>query len=310
MKARYLCCPILSILLLCIPLTALATSPVVPAFHINAGLNDTWRSIDTRGQGFFITVFPDTSAARPEPVMFVGWFTYDVERPAADVTAMLGEPGHRWLTAYGPYSADTAILDIELTEGGVFDSGVPAPTQGPYGTMTVKFTNCSEGEVTYTIPSVGISGTIPITRVANDNVAACEALSGSGSNEVEFWFHEYIHDDNSPNEPFHMREAFAVHHLEKVYDCLFSSEYTNAYPEWTHIDAHYAWNDEAGFYIENPEEHGRSVGIAIVNDVVCGDFFDASNPVYELICDGPILTKVSTWAEATEGDGGYCEPFP
>jgi len=106
----------------------------------------------------------------------VGWFTYDTQRPAQDVTAVLGEPGHRWLTAYGPYSADTATLDIELTQGGTFNSSVPAPTQGPYGTMTVKFANCSEGEVTYNIPSVGVSGKVPITRVANDNVPLCESL--------------------------------------------------------------------------------------------------------------------------------------
>ncbi len=145
-------------------------------FEINSSLNDTWRSINTRGQGFFINVFSGTTPDRPQPVMFVGWFTYDVERPAADVTATLGEPGHRWLTAYGPYSGDTATLDIELTHGGTFDSGVPAPMQGPYGTMTVKFTNCSEGEVTYNIPSVGASGKVPITRVANDNVSLCESL--------------------------------------------------------------------------------------------------------------------------------------
>ena len=149
---------------------------VPPAFKINEGLNDTWHNKDTGGQGFFINVFPATSPDRPEPVMFVGWFTYDTQRPAQDVTAVLGEPGHRWLTAYGPYSADTATLDIELTQGGTFNSSVPAPTQGPYGTMTVKFANCSEGEVTYNIPSVGVSGKVPITRVANDNVPLCESL--------------------------------------------------------------------------------------------------------------------------------------
>jgi hypothetical protein len=159
---------------------------------------------------------------------------------------------------------------------------------------------------------MGVSGAVPITRVANDNVAACEALIGSGSNEVEFWFQEYIHDDNSPNEPFHMREAFAIQHLKKAYYCLFSSEYTKAYPDWTHLDTHFTWNDDAGFYIVKPEDNrGTPHGTAIVNDVVCGSFFDPDNPVYELICDGPILTKVSTWAEATEGDGGYCEKtFP
>ncbi len=146
------------------------TVKAVDSFVINNGLNDTWRNVDTRGQGFFISVFPDIHK------MFVGWFTYDVERPPADVTALLGEPGHRWLTAYGPYTDDTATLDIELTQGGVFDSGVPVPTQGPYGTMTVKFTSCSAGVVTYDIPSVGVSGTVPIERVANDNVALCESL--------------------------------------------------------------------------------------------------------------------------------------
>jgi hypothetical protein len=140
------------------------------AVEINAGMNDTWRNIDTRGQGFFVTVFPDIQK------MFVGWFTYDIERPPANVTAILGDPGHRWLTAFGPYSGDTATLDIELTQGGIFDSGDPAPTQGPDGTMTVTFTSCNEGTVTFNIPSVPVSGTIPITRVANDNVPVCEAL--------------------------------------------------------------------------------------------------------------------------------------
>ena len=146
-------------------------------FVINNGLNDTWKNPGTPKQGFFVTVFPDTSIYHGGgPVMFVGWFTYDIERPVQGVTALLGEPGHRWLTAYGPYSHDTATLDIELTQGGVFDSGVPDPTQEPYGTMTVKFTSCSAGVVTYDIPSVGVSGTVPIERVANDNVALCESL--------------------------------------------------------------------------------------------------------------------------------------
>ena len=152
------------------------TVTVADSFVINNGLNDTWRNVDTRGQGFFITVFPDTSPDRPEPVMFVGWFTYDLERPAADATAILGDPGHRWLTAYGPYSGHTANLDIELTQGGIFDSGVPAPTQGPYGTMRVQFTSCSKGLVAYAIPSLQRGGTVPIERVANDNVALCESL--------------------------------------------------------------------------------------------------------------------------------------
>jgi len=140
-------------------------------FVINNGLNDTWRDISTRGQGFFVTVFPDIQK------MFVGWFTYDVERPAQGVDAILGEPGHRWITAFGSYSGDTATLDIEFTEGGIFNSGTPAPAQSPYGTLTIVWSNCSEAVATYDIPSVPVSGTVAITRVANDNVARCESLS-------------------------------------------------------------------------------------------------------------------------------------
>jgi hypothetical protein len=156
------------------PLTGLGADPRLSGegIRINNGLNDTWRDVDTRGQGFFITIFPDIRK------MFVGWFTYDTERPAQGVDAILGEPGHRWLTAFGSYSGNTATLDIELTRGGVFDSGTPAPTQSPYGTLTVKFNSCSSADVTYNIPSVPASGTIPITRVANDNVELCEAFSG------------------------------------------------------------------------------------------------------------------------------------
>jgi sugar lactone lactonase YvrE len=71
-------------------------------FVINAGLNDAWFNASTPGQGFFVTVFPDSGQ------VFLAWFTYDTERPDESVTAILGEPGHRWLTAFGPYEGDTA----------------------------------------------------------------------------------------------------------------------------------------------------------------------------------------------------------
>jgi plastocyanin len=140
-------------------------------FVINNGLNDAWRDINTRGQGFFVTVFPDIQK------MFVGWFTYDVERPAQGIEAILGEPGHRWITAFGDYSGDTATLDFELTQGGIFDSGIPAPTSSPYGTLTIHWSSCSEAVATYDIPSVPISGTVDITRAANDNLAGCGAFA-------------------------------------------------------------------------------------------------------------------------------------
>jgi hypothetical protein len=141
-------------------------------FRINAGLNDAWFSPSTGGQGFIITVFEDIG------MMFLAWFTYDSQRPDESTEAMLGEPGHRWLTAFGPYDGNVANLDLTLTSGGLFDSGIPMPDQVNDGTVSVEFEGCNLGMVTYNIFSAGLSGLVPIERIALDNVPACEARSG------------------------------------------------------------------------------------------------------------------------------------
>jgi len=142
-------------------------------FQINAGLNDTWFNPATNGQGMNITVYPVIK------MMFVTWFTFDVERPPGDVTAMLGGPGQRWLVAQGPYDDDTANLTIYVTEGGVFDSAEPATftDQDGDGTLTLEFSSCNEGLVTYDITSLDLSGEIPIERIVLDNVPLCELLA-------------------------------------------------------------------------------------------------------------------------------------
>lgn len=140
-------------------------------FRINAGLNDAWFNPETNGQGFFIVVYPDIET------MFLSWFTFDTQRPDESVTAQLGEPGHRWLTALGNFSGNQAVLDISVSRGGVFDNGEPVPAVSPDGTVVVEFTDCSTGTVSYDIPSIGQQGVIPIQRVAPDNVALCEELA-------------------------------------------------------------------------------------------------------------------------------------
>jgi hypothetical protein len=142
-------------------------------FQINAGLNDAWFNPVTNGQGFLITAFPDIKE------MFVAWFTFDTQRPPDDVTAQLGGPGQRWLTAQGPYDGNSAEMTIFVTKGGVFDSADPPAEWDPDGdgTMTIEFSHCNKGLVSYEITSLGISGTIPIKRIVLDNVPLCEALA-------------------------------------------------------------------------------------------------------------------------------------
>ena len=108
--------------------------------------------------------------------VFLAWFTYDTERPPADATAILGEPGHRWLTALGPYDGDTTVMAVNLTEGGTFDAPLPDPDNAntTIGTITVVWSDCNTAELTYDF--LGLTGTIPIQRVAVDNVALCEAF--------------------------------------------------------------------------------------------------------------------------------------
>lgn len=140
-------------------------------FAINQGLSDAWYNEGTNGQGFFITVLEDSG------LVFLAWFTYDVERPPGDAGAILGEPGHRWLTAQGPYQGDTAELKVYVSSGGVFDSAEPAV--GPpveEGAMTIQWHDCSSATLSYDLNTAG-QGVIPLTRVAPDNEPLCEALS-------------------------------------------------------------------------------------------------------------------------------------
>lgn len=142
-------------------------------FPINAGLNDAWYFPGTNGQGFFVVVFPGLES------MFLTWFTFDTERPDGSVTAMLGEPGHRWLTAQGGFSGSKAVLDVYITSGGVFDSTAPTPDTDPDGTITIEFFSCNEGTVSYDIPSINRQDIVPIQRVVADgsNLTRCEAMA-------------------------------------------------------------------------------------------------------------------------------------
>ena len=144
---------------------------VFSGFTINAGLNDAWFNRLTAGQGFFITVFPELG------FVSLAWFTYDTELPPMDATANLGDPGHRWFTAFGPIDGDRSEMVITITSGGLFDT----PPDGDLprredGTITLKFNNCNEGTVSYDIPSIDAQNDVPIERVAIDNVALCNAL--------------------------------------------------------------------------------------------------------------------------------------
>ena len=154
--------------------TAVFSRIGIPLVQMNAGLNDAWYNPETDGQGFFITVFPDLNAVS------LAWFTYDNELPAEDATANLGDPGHRWLTAVGPIEGNQAIMEIEMTSGGLFDTTTlidRTEPPGSDGTIILTFDSCNSGTIEYDIPSINRQGNVPIRRVADDNIVLCEALN-------------------------------------------------------------------------------------------------------------------------------------
>ena len=148
-----------------------STVKITGTFFVTAGVNDAWFNLATAGQGMIFTAFPDLV------FFFLSWFTYDTERPDESITAILGEPGHRWLTAFGSWDGNVVTLNVELTTGGIFDSVEPMVDQSQdYGTVTITFHHCNSATLVYEIFDPALSGTIELARVAGDNIALCEAL--------------------------------------------------------------------------------------------------------------------------------------
>lgn len=142
------------------------------AMRFNAALAGSWFNPDTPGQGFFIDVFPDLE------FVFMAWFTFELALPGGN--AMLGHTEQRWLTMFGGFEGDTAVLTVENTGGGVFDSALPEVSQDTeYGSLTLSFQDCEQGTVQYSLPKAGVSGAVPIRRLVGDNVALCRQLVGT-----------------------------------------------------------------------------------------------------------------------------------
>jgi hypothetical protein len=147
-------------------------------FSINPGLNGSWFNAETIGQGFFIDVFPEAGE------LFVGWFTYGQESPPAGSQAVVGDPGHRWLTAQGTFQGNTADLTVNLTTGGLFDNAAIVDTN-PVGTIELRFDDCENAVVIYELDTPAVSGEISLTRIDDSNVELCEALADGGVGPAE-----------------------------------------------------------------------------------------------------------------------------
>ena len=137
----------------------------IEAVDINAGMDGAWFDPATSGQGFFIDSHPDPEGGN---LIFVSWFTYGSNTAS----------GQRWLTALGGFDGSLAEIDIHETTGGSFDNP-QVPTTTKVGTMSIDFSDCSNAQLSYSLPADPAAGDIAITRVIAGAQALCEELAGA-----------------------------------------------------------------------------------------------------------------------------------
>ncbi len=149
-------------------------APPAP-FRITSNLSGSWYNPATSGQGLFLDVFDDSQ------IMFAAWFTFDLQRPAMGNMSMMGDPGHRWLTAQGGITGTSSTLGLYKTTGMVLDSADPPGTTVQDGSMTLTFDSCVAGHVDYDLGSANATGSFPISRLSAENRQVCEeSYEGAG----------------------------------------------------------------------------------------------------------------------------------
>ncbi len=143
----------------------------LPSFEINPGLSGAWFNPATPGQGWLFDVIERETGLE----LFVAWFTYDVNPPAADEVDGFGSGQHRWFTAFGSVSGDTAVLEILLNSGGVFND--PRETMSEsVGSMMIQFSDCINAQLSIDFDaSDDNDGNVNIIRLSPD--VFCQAIS-------------------------------------------------------------------------------------------------------------------------------------
>ena len=129
------------------------------SFLVDTTINGAWFNAATPGQGVLMEYLPQRQS------IFAAWFTWAA---ASGTGAKLGDPAQRWLTLLGPVDGAFAALDVILTTGGRFDHPQPVEHSEPgaVGTVNLQFTDCNNATMEYQLNESGLSGSMPLVRVA------------------------------------------------------------------------------------------------------------------------------------------------
>ena len=133
-------------------------------FQINPGQAGAWFNPETPGQGQLVDVEPESK------FLFLSWFTFTGANSA--------NPNEQhWFTAQGNYTGDTADLLVYETLGGRFDDPQEVSTE-TVGSATLSFSDCSTGQLDYSIDSWSLQGSFPLQRAIPGTQNVCEERTG------------------------------------------------------------------------------------------------------------------------------------
>jgi len=137
-----------------------AESPML----INYGVSGSWYEPATSGQGLVIDILPLNN------LLAAYWFTYPVQGGARE-----------WYLATGDINGDSVELTIYQTQNGVFDEISMVETNA-VGTAQLEFSSCEAASWTYQIDTLGLSGEIPLQRIAPDQM--CEQFLATANTDI------------------------------------------------------------------------------------------------------------------------------
>jgi hypothetical protein len=133
-----------------------------------------WLSTGTDGQGLMFDYLKSFDQ------LFVAWFTYTLDPvpPANPPSPGIDGFGQRWLTALLSIEGNIATGSLVVSEGSAFDQPRPSNFRArAVGTISIEFTDCDAGWVSYQIDGLAISNQFPILPVekfVNPNGFICD----------------------------------------------------------------------------------------------------------------------------------------
>jgi hypothetical protein len=147
--------------LVCLSTNAAAEEPPM---LINYGVSGSWFEPATSGQGFVIDILPLNN------LLAAYWFTFPVEGGARE-----------WYLATGDINGDSVELTIYQAENGVFDEASMVETNA-VGSASLEFSSCEAAIWTYQIDTLGLSGEVPLQRIAPDQM--CEQFLATANTDI------------------------------------------------------------------------------------------------------------------------------